>query len=68
MARSANQQRLNELRDAIKAHPDRRAGFFARLLGTDNKSVTRSLPQLEERGDLLMEDDRGRLRWFGRRR
>lgn len=68
MARKANQQNLNRLRDAIIEHPEQRAGWLASLLGRDNKSVMRDLPKLEERGDLLTEDDNGRISWFGRRK
>ncbi len=67
MARRSNQQHLDELRDAIIEYPEQRAGWLARLLGRDNKTVLRDLPQLEARGDLLMEDDDGRLQWYGRR-
>lgn len=67
MARKANQQNLDSLRDAIIENPENRAGWFATFLGRDNKSVNRDLPKLEERGELLMEDDNGRLSWFGRR-
>lgn len=67
MARRSNQQHLDELRDAIMEHPDQKAGWLARLLGRGNKDVMRDLPQLEARGDLLTEDDDGRLQWYGRR-
>ncbi len=30
--------------------------------------MMRALTQLEDRGDLLIEDERGRLSWFGRKR
>ncbi len=68
MARKPNQQSLDNLRDAIIEHPEQRAGWFASLLERDNKSVMRDLPQLEERGDMLMEDGNGRISWYGRRR
>ena len=68
MSRKANQTNLDQLRDAIKAYPEHKPGWFARLLGRDNKSIMRALPQIEERGDLLMEDDNGRISWYGRRR
>lgn len=67
MARKSNQQNLDQLRDVIIENPEERAGWFANLLGRDNKSVQRDLPKLEERGDLLMEDDNGRISWYGRR-
>lgn len=68
MARKRNEAQLDELVDAIQAHPQHKPGWFASLLGRDNKSIMRELPQLEERGDLLMEDDSGRISWFRRRR
>ena len=66
MARKSNRQKLDQLCDAIIENPEQRAGWFARLLGRDNKSVIRDLPQLEDRGDMLMEDDYGRISWYGR--
>jgi hypothetical protein len=66
MSRKGEHERLDQLRDAIQDNPGHRAGWFARLLGFDNKTVTRALPQLEDRGELLAEDDDGRLSWFGR--
>ncbi|KAA3660302.1 MAG: hypothetical protein DWQ04_19780 [Chloroflexi bacterium] len=68
MARKTDHQQLDNLREVIMENPDQKAGWFAQKLGRDNKSVIRSLPQLENRGDLLMEDDNGRIRWFGRRK
>jgi hypothetical protein len=68
MARKTDQTKLDRLKAAIRENPGHRAGHYARRLGRDNKSVMRALPQLEERGDLLAEDDNGRLSWFGRRR
>lgn len=68
MSRKAQQNKLNQLREAIKDHPEQKAGWLARFLGRDNKSVLRDLPILEERGDLLMEDENGRISWFGCRK
>ena len=68
MARKSNQHNLDNLRDAIIENPEQRAGWVARLLDRDNKSVMRDLPKLEERGDMLIEDDNGRISWYGRRR
>ena len=67
MGRRKDDQRLNTIREMIQKHPDKKPAWIARQLGYDNKTVQRSLSQLEARGDLLQEDDRGRLRWFGRR-
>ena len=68
MSRKSNQENLNTLRDAIIEYPEQKAGWLARLLGRDNKAVLRDLPHLEARGDLLVEDENGRLRWYGRHR
>lgn len=68
MSRKANNTKLDQLRDSIQQHPNQRPSFFSKLFGIDNKSIMRSLPQLEERGDLLMEDDNGRISWFGKRK
>lgn len=67
MARKSNDYHLDQLRDAVIANPDRRAGWFARLFNTDDKTIQRQLPQLEERGDLLSEDENGRLRFWRKR-
>lgn len=68
MARRGDVQRLDTIRDIIIDNPGRRPGWLARRLGFDNKTMMRALTQLEDRGDLLEEDDRGRLSWFGRNR
>ena len=65
MARKADTGRLDRIRDAIIEYPEQKAGRYARLLGYDNKTVVRALPQLEARGDLLVVDDRVRLTWVG---
>ena len=67
MARPINHEQLDEICEVIQEHPEHRAGWFARWLGRDNKTLTRALPQLEARGDLLQEDEEGRISWFGRR-
>lgn len=68
MGRHADEARLDDIREAIIRHPDQRPGRLARLLGLDNKTVQRALPMLEARGDLLIEDERGRLSFFSRGR
>ena len=68
MARRGDVERLDQIRDAIIDNPGRRPGWVARRLGFDNKTVMRALTQLEDRGEMLIEDERGRLSWFGRRR
>lgn len=68
MGRNRNDRRLDEICALIQQYPDQKAGWIARQLGYDNKTVIRALSQLEDRGDLLQEDGGGGLRWFGRRR
>lgn len=67
MGRKRNEQRLDEILAAIQANPDAKAGSIGTLLGLDDKTVQRALVQLADRGDLLAEDDHGRVSWFGRR-
>ena len=68
MGRNTNDNRLDEIVAYVQEHGDERAGTIASALGVDNKTMMRALTQLEDRGDLLIEDDVGRLGWFGRRR
>lgn len=68
MGRSRDEQRLDEIRNVIQQSPNQKPAWIAQQLGYDNKTVQRALSQLEERGDLLVEDDGGRLRWFGQRK
>jgi DNA-binding MarR family transcriptional regulator len=68
MARKSDEGRLDEIRHTIQQHPGKRPGRIARLLGLDNRTMMRALPQLEARGDLLSEDENGRLYWFRQRR
>jgi hypothetical protein len=67
MGRKANQDRIKAAEKAIKANPGRRAGHYARQLGCHRETFNRVLVQLNDRGVLLSEDDRGRL-WPFRRR
>jgi DNA-binding IclR family transcriptional regulator len=68
MARKVNHERLDEIHDALVERPEQKAGTLAQQLGLDKKTVMRALAQLEERGDLLAEDEEGQLSWFGSRR
>jgi len=67
MGHKQDELRLNDIRLLIQENPDQKAAWIAQQVGCGNKIVQRALIQLEDRGDLLHEDDRGRLRWFGRR-
>jgi DNA-binding IclR family transcriptional regulator len=68
MGRKRDDERLDQVLDFIQRHPDQKAAAVAQQMGLDNKTLQRSLAYLEARGDLLLEDDTGRLRWFGKRR
>ncbi len=66
MARKTNNNHLEGIYRKIEAYPGKRPGFIARLLGVDRSQVTRALPALEEKGLLLVEDNKGGL-WPYRR-
>jgi Mn-dependent DtxR family transcriptional regulator len=61
MARHADQQQLEELRQVIERSPGQRIGAVARLLNWSREKVTRGLVMLNDRGVLFYEDERGRL-------
>ncbi len=67
MGQRPDEERLDLIRDAIIHHTGSRPGQIARLLRLDNKTVQRALVQLDDRGDLLAEDEQGHLFWIGRR-
>ena len=67
MGRKRDDQRLDEILAAIQANPDTKAGSIGTMLGLDDKTVQRALVQLEERGDLLQQDDNDNVRWFSKR-
>lgn len=67
MGRNRDEQRLDEILAAIQANPNSKAGTIGTLLGLDDKTMQRALVQLEDRGDLLQQDDDDRVSWFGRR-
>jgi len=69
MGRRPDKRRLERYEDLIPRHPGRvRASQLARRLGVHRSTVMRDLPALAERGTLLMEDERGRLSLYRRRR
>lgn len=65
MGRKSNEQRLDEIREYVQDHPWEKPGTVASQLGIDNKTMMRALTQLEDRGELLQEDDKGAISWFG---
>ncbi len=69
MGRKPNSARLDRYEELIPEYPDGiRPSHLARLLGVPRSTVQRDLPALEERGTLLMEDERGFLSLFRRRK
>jgi len=67
MGRKQDAQRLDTILSTIQSQTVK-AGTIGTQLGLDDKTVQRALVQLEDRGDLLAEDDKGRLSWFGKRK
>ena len=68
MGRKPDYDRLDQMLIFIQQNPDLKAAEIGRSLDLDNQTVQRGLMQLEARGDLLQEDQKGHIRWFGRRR
>lgn len=68
MGRKGNDERLDEIVAYVQEHGDEKAGTIASALGIDNKTMMRALTQLEDRGDMFQEDDKGGISWFGQRR
>jgi DNA-binding IclR family transcriptional regulator len=68
MGRKPEEERLERYEELIPEYPEGvRASQLARLQGVARSTVQRDLPALEERGTLLMEDERGLLSLFRRR-
>ena len=69
MGRKRDERRLERYAEVVPEYPEGiRASQVARRLGVHRSTVLRDLPALEERGTLLMEDGRGLLSLFRRRR
>jgi len=69
MGRRPDEGRLARYEELVPEYPGRvRQSDLARALGVSRSTVMRDLPALEEWGTLLMEDDRGFLSLFRRRR
>jgi DNA-binding IclR family transcriptional regulator len=64
MARHADQQQLEELRQTIDRSPGQCIDAIARLLNWSREKVTRGLVTLNDRGLLFYEDERGRFRRY----
>jgi hypothetical protein len=61
MARKANERRLREVAGLLHTQPGRKSGEYARILGIHREDFSRALVQLNDRGVLLAEDDKGHL-------
>ena len=61
MARKADETRLKEVSKLFHLKPGRKAGEYARILGIHREDLSRVLVQLNDRGVLLSEDEKGRL-------
>nr|HID14007.1 HTH domain-containing protein [Anaerolineae bacterium] len=69
MGRRPDEERLARYEELVPEYPGRvRQSDLARALRVSRSTVQRDLPALEERGTLLMEDERGLLSLFRRRR
>lgn len=68
MGRKRDDQRLDEILAVIQSQPEQKAGAIGTQLGLDDKTIQRALVQLEDRGDLLQQDDNDNVSWFGRRK
>ncbi len=66
MARQADPERLKEVDEFVVRHPGSKPSDIAKGLDIPRSSVMRALPNLEDAGRLLSEDDRGRLWPFKR--
>jgi predicted ArsR family transcriptional regulator len=61
MPRKANETHLQAVASLLQAQPGHKAGEYAHWLGIHRESFRRFLVQLNDRGVLLSEDDRGHL-------
>jgi DNA-binding IclR family transcriptional regulator len=61
MSRTPDPERMLEIYRTVQNWPGERPGFIARLLGMHRSSVTRILPAMDDRGYILVEDERGGL-------
>ena len=61
MAGKRKEERLAQIYETVENHPGQRASFIARLLQWPRSTVTRALPDMQQEGYLLSEDDNGRL-------
>ena len=68
MARKANPFRLQQVAQIIYEQPGHKSGEYARMMRTHRQTFNRLLVQLEDRGILFSEDDKGRLWPFGKSR
>lgn len=68
MGRKANEARLMKAKNLLYTKPGHKSGAYARMLGCHRETFSRLLVQLNDRGVLLSEDEKGRLQPFARKR
>ena len=64
MGRKQDTQRLDEILKFIQANEPQKPGTIAQQIGIDNKTMMRALVLLNDRGDLLAEDDQEYISLF----
>ena len=67
MAKKHSKHQPETLYSTINNNPGKKPSFFARILGWNRSDVTRTLPELESRGLLISEDEKGGL-WIFRKK
>ncbi len=68
MGRKANETRLTKAKNLLYTKPGHKPGTYARMLGCHRETFNRILVQLNDRGVLLSEDNKGHLHPFGGKR
>jgi hypothetical protein len=66
MARKADEQRLQKAEQLLHSQPGHKSGEYAQKIGCHRQIFNRLLVQLNDRGVLISEDDKGRLWPFGK--
>ncbi|MCX6083122.1 MAG: hypothetical protein NTW32_26640 [Chloroflexi bacterium] len=61
MARQPQEERIKSIYNKVEEYPGEKPGFIARLLGINRSEVSRMLPNLEDRGLYVFEDEQGGL-------
>ena len=66
MARKADEQRLQKAEQLLHSQPGYKSGEYAQKMGCHRQTFNRLIVQLNDRGVLISEDDKGRLRPFNK--